>query len=208
MRKKADKRPWAAAMARAKKDVARELTGDDQTWEQMVGAEGVPSHIREYAYDLVQDRLCESYGNHCRDISLEIAAGAAWIAAPKGGSPDKGEVAEKVRAATERVLSNRTTAEILGELSDPELDAMNRKPGLIRAFYGTAVHRAVALALDEMYPGEFRYKASHGVDFEHRGGAMVELTTGGQVDAHYARGGSYYSTAYVAYDIHMTVGQR
>jgi hypothetical protein len=46
------------------------------------------------------------------------------------------------------------------------------------------------------------------VDFRHRSGAYVELTTHGQVDAHVARGGNYATASYVSYNLAVVGGYR
>jgi hypothetical protein len=134
--------------------------------------------------------MCGLHPDDCQDIALSIAAASVWIASPKGSTKESHEAAEKVRLAVQDVLDNKSGQDLLEELTEGERAHLRREPAMMRVWYGHAIHRATGKALDRMYRGEFKYKTSHGVDYEYRGGrAAVELTTAGQIDSHIARGG-------------------
>lgn len=85
---------------------------------------------------------------------------------------------------------------LLQFLSEGEAQALEDMPYLARAFLGTAIHRAVAAALEDL-GAEFVYNLV-GPDFAF-GDILVELTTEGAVDAHLARGGLYLVAEIVTY---------
>ncbi|MGW4214797.1 RHS repeat-associated core domain-containing protein [Lentzea sp. NPDC004789] len=200
-------RPWAAESNRIKNELAVQYKQTD--FDKMVSPDGLPSHMRNEALTILQEKLCALYPKQCMDIAKEIAGSQVFIASPKGSTNSGYDAAEKVRAATEKVLNSNSLDELIEtQLSLEEQKALERKPFLARAFYGSAIHRATKKMLDRMFPGEFEYKASWGVDFRHRSGAYVELTTSGQIDAHVARGGNYASSSYVAYNLAVAGGYR
>lgn len=76
-------------------------------------------------------------------------------------------------------------------------------------WFGHALHRATGDTLERLYPRDFAYNPTNGVDFrDTRTGGRVELTTVGQIDRHIARGGGYLTAAYVAYNIYVPMGFR
>jgi RHS repeat-associated protein len=85
-------------------------------------------------------------------------------------------------------------------LTEGELQALQDMPYLARAFYGTAIQRAVAAALEDLGV-EFVFNAV-GPDFAF-GDVLVELTTEGAVAAHIARGGLYLIAEIVTYVLEL-----
>lgn len=65
-------------------------------------------------------------------------------------------------------MNQQTVADIISNnLSGSEKASMLERPGLSRALFGTAYHRAVAEELRSIpeYRERFTYKVSHGTDF-------------------------------------------
>ncbi|GAA3044286.1 RHS repeat-associated core domain-containing protein [Actinokineospora globicatena] len=203
-------RPWAKDMERVKADVAKRVA-DGKTYDELLDYDnGAPSHIQEAMREELHAELCKSYQANCVDIGVEIASTTVFVAAPIGVSEKKFESADIVRSATEKVLTENTMESLIDEnLSPKEAQALRSKPWLTRAFAGTAVHRATSKMLDRMFPNRFTYSASRGPDFfDKQTNSHVELTTRGQVTAHYNRGGAYKDTAYVAYNLGAMASQR
>jgi hypothetical protein len=76
-----------------------------------------------------------------------------------------------------------------GLLTDAESDGFYANPAKGARFLGTAVHNAVALALEDLAPGRFIYQTI-GPDFiDTQTGEIIELTTPGGVAGHAARYG-------------------
>ena len=86
-------------------------------------------------------------------------------------------------------------------MTQGQYNAYINTPAVASAQYGTAVHRATANALENLYPGVYKYNTI-GPDFLNTTtGQYIELTTPGQVAAHAAKGGAYTNAAYATYVI-------
>jgi RHS repeat-associated protein len=85
---------------------------------------------------------------------------------------------------------------LINFLTEGEVQALEDMPYLARAFFGTAIQRAVAAALEDL--GIDFVMNLVGPDFAF-GDVLVELTTEGQVAAHLARGGLYLIAEIVTY---------
>ena len=107
-------------------------------------------------------------------------SGAAWTVQPFAESII-GSVAQQQANLGAQVLRDA------GYFSDAAWARYMADPAMNSRYFGTAVHNGTADALEDLYPGRFRYN-SVGPDFlDQSTGEVLELTTPGQVNAHIAR---------------------
>ncbi|MFI7588201.1 polymorphic toxin-type HINT domain-containing protein [Spongisporangium articulatum] len=132
--------------------------------------------------------------------SIQVMQGA--IAAPAAGEACKVAFKESQQlvqqAAREQAAQGADV--LLGSLSQASQEAVAREGWLRSPMLGHAVHDGTAARLNELFKGRFTYNRSRGPDFTDTWtGAVVELTTPGQVGAHLARGGAYETVTYATY---------
>jgi hypothetical protein len=131
-----------------------------------------------------------------------IAYKAGYFGWPLLFPPAEGdEAAASIISRVAQAQADRGVSYLQRFLTPAEQAALARAPNLGSRFLGQAVHRATDAALSADYPGRFVY-STRGVDFyDTTTGAMIELTTPGQVFSHLARGGAYLYAQYATYTL-------
>jgi len=182
---------WYAATKHARERAAEAL--HQSSWQEVLAGP-----LADMARMKMSEFLCADYGDRCVAAvalgALQDSAYKVRIVSPL--ATDATEASEMVRQAASKALAQGWT-KLLGNLSEGEKEAMGRRPYLSSAFMGTALHRETAAILAAS--GQFTYNSSRGVDFTHKSGVRVELTTEKGVRSHRARGGEYMTSDIVTY---------
>ncbi|AEV87821.1 sugar-binding protein [Actinoplanes sp. SE50] len=182
---------------------------------QVATIDDLPEALHEYALEDIESEACLKYPSRCYDILSAMARDQVFIANPGetkvDGPYSKWKAANDVAQATTEVLDEDPKQVMENHLNPEEraglLRSMNNgKFYRFRMLYGRALHKAVAAKLMKRFPGEWVYKESWGPDLFHKSGAVVEITTAGEMSNHTSRSQreheayrDYEGAAYVGY---------
>ncbi len=131
-------------------------------------------------------------------VNAAPLAVAAWESEGGALAVPTEESAQSIISRVAQEQADRGVQTLNGEMSRGQLKAFQKNPARGSRFLGTVVHNLTANALEDLYPGRFRYYTV-GPDFlDTTTGELFDLTTPGQVAAHMAKAG-YEALTYALY---------